>query len=129
MEYSYLNNLDRTQTETDMLNKQFIDNNSLYSKIFWKIEIIRNNILFKKLILLLFVFVFNFFTFEVNLDLDLFDFQQINNVIPNTFLLSKYFKNLYKEDKEEEVYFNITSINFSIESKSNIILSLKQNDN
>ena len=118
MEYSYLNYLDRTQTETDILNKQFIVNNSIYSDIFWKIEIIWNNILFKKLILFLFIFVFNFFTFEVNLDLDLFDFQQINNVIPNKFLLSKYFKNL---NKEEEVYFNITSINFSIELKSNII--------
>ena len=126
MEYSYLNYLDRTQTETVILNKQFIVNNSIYSDIFWKIEIIWNNILFKKLILFLFIFVFNFFTFEVNLDLDLFDFQQINNVIPNKFLLSKYFKNL---NKEEEVYFNITSINFSIELKSNIILSLKQNDN
>ena len=105
MEYFYLNYLDKKQTEIeiDILKKIFIINT-----------------LFKKLIFIFLILVFNFSLFDVNLKSDIFDFQTLNNVVPNKFRLSKYFKNL---NKEKDIYFNITSINYSIELKNNIIKS------
>ena len=118
MEYFYLNYLDQKQTEIYIFKKKFIINNSIYSDMYCNYEIIWSNLLFKKLIFIFFIFIFNFFSFDLNLKINLFNFQYINNVKPNKFVLNKYFNNL---NKEEEVYFNITSINYSIETENNII--------
>ena len=118
MEYFYLNYLDRKQTEIYIFQKKYIINNVIYSDIYCNIEIIWSNILFKKLLLIFFIVIFNFISFDINLKLNLLNFQYINNVIFNKFALTNCFKNL---NKEEEIYFNITSINFSIETKKDII--------
>ena len=118
MEYFYLINLDKKQTEFDTPTKKSSFNNSIYSELFSMIGIIWSNELFKKIILIFLLLVFIIFKFDENLQIDLFNFQYLNNVIPNKFYLTKYFSNL---NKQEEFYFNITSINFSIELKRNII--------
>ena len=118
MEYFYLNYLNQKQTEIYIFKKKFIINNSIYSDMYCNIEIILINLLFKKLILIFFIFIFNFYSFDLNLKINLFNFQYINNVKPNKFVLNKYIDN---SNKEEEVYFNISSINYSIETKNNII--------
>ena len=102
MEYFYLNYLDKKQTEIeiDILKKIFIINT-----------------LFKKLIFIILILVINYFLFNINLKYDIFNFQSLNNVVPNKFFLYKYFNNL---NEEKDIYFNITSINYSIELKNNI---------
>lgn len=120
MEYSYLNYLDKNQTEIYILKRKYIINNVIYPYpyMYSKIEIFWSNTLFKKLIFFFLILVYNFYSFYATLKIDLFNFHCLNNVKSNKFFLSKYFKNL---SKEEDIYFNITSINFSIELKKNII--------
>ena len=120
MEYFYLNLFELKQTKIYIFKKKFIINNGIYSDMYCNIEIIWSNILIKKIIVIFSILIFNFFSFDLNLKLNLYNFQYINKVIPNKFALTKYFNNL---DKEKEVYFNITSINFSIETKNNIIIN------